>query len=97
MSEAEFITQSEKSQIVTNERDALLCLNYAIATHNLTLHSFQFMKSVIAKYKNAYVLTHCARLMSWLPACERLLSVLFSEALVQCDLNLEQRFILFQL
>jgi hypothetical protein len=55
------------------------------------------MKSVIAKYKNSYVLKHCARLMSWLPACEHSLSMLFSEALVRRDLNLEQRFILFQL
>jgi hypothetical protein len=97
MSDAELVAKFEELRIGTSERNALLSLNYAVATHNLTFYSFQFMKFVISKVRNAHVLTYCARLMSWLPSCGWSLSALFGEAIARRDLDLEQRFILFQL
>jgi hypothetical protein len=63
----------------------------------MEFYDLAFMNYIIMHFRDASVLTHCARLISWLPYSGRAVNFLCAEAVARRDIGLEQSFVLYQL
>jgi PAS domain S-box-containing protein len=96
-SEDEQCEEFEDLKLTTTQTHALFYLNFAVTVHEMRIFEFSFMKYMAVHFRTPAVLTHCARLISWLPSSARPLNFLCAEAAARRDLGTDERFILFQL
>jgi hypothetical protein len=96
-SEEEQFLEFDELRMDHSQAQTLFYLHFAISTHDMRLYDFLFMKYIVLHFHDAWVLAHCARLISWMPSSARSLNFLCAETVARRDIGIEERFVLFQL
>jgi PAS domain S-box-containing protein len=96
-SEEEAYRLFDDMRLNSSARKTLFFLDYAIQTQRMKLYDFTYMTYTLTNFQQTNVLSHCARVVSWLPHMARPLNWMCRKLSKRRDLSLRERFLLFQL